>query len=60
MYLSSPQTTAILNIFEPRYRAMYNDILFNGARVIPASCCEVTTVYTSFSEDFSSVKYRTT
>ena len=21
-----------LNIFEPRYRAMYNDILFNGAR----------------------------
>jgi len=22
----------VLNIFEPRYRDMYNDILFNGAR----------------------------
>jgi Lon protease-like protein len=22
----------VLNIFEPRYRAMYNDILFNGSR----------------------------
>lgn len=27
-----PHTTPVLNIFEPRYRAMYNDILFNGAR----------------------------
>merc|ERR1719247_1159740 len=27
-----PYTTPVLNIFEPRYRAMYNDILFNGAR----------------------------
>ena len=27
-----PFTTPVLNIFEPRYRAMYNDILFSGAR----------------------------
>lgn len=27
-----PYSTNVLNIFEPRYRAMYNDILFNGAR----------------------------
>lgn len=27
-----PFTEPVLNIFEPRYRAMYNDILFNGAR----------------------------
>jgi len=27
-----PYTTTVLNIFEPRYRQMYNDILFNGAR----------------------------
>ena len=27
-----PFTQPVLNIFEPRYRAMYNDILFNGAR----------------------------
>ena len=27
-----PHTTPVLNIFEPRYRAMYNDILFSGAR----------------------------
>ena len=27
-----PYTTTVLNIFEPRYRKMYNDILFNGAR----------------------------
>lgn len=27
-----PYTTPVLNIFEPRYRAMYNDILFSGAR----------------------------
>lgn len=27
-----PYTSPVLNIFEPRYRAMYNDILFNGAR----------------------------
>jgi len=28
-----PYTTTVLNIFEPRYRKMYNDILFNGARL---------------------------
>jgi len=27
-----PYTAPVLNIFEPRYRAMYNDILFSGAR----------------------------
>lgn len=27
-----PYTTPVLNIFEPRYRKMYNDILFSGAR----------------------------
>jgi len=27
-----PYTNPVLNIFEPRYRAMYNDILFSGAR----------------------------
>lgn len=27
-----PFTTPVLNIFEPRYRAMFNDILFSGAR----------------------------
>jgi len=27
-----PYTTPVLNIFEPRYRQMYNDILFSGAR----------------------------
>ena len=27
-----PYSEHVLNIFEPRYRAMYNDILFNGAR----------------------------
>jgi len=27
-----PYTTTVLNIFEPRYRKMYNDFLFNGAR----------------------------
>ena len=27
-----PYTKPVLNIFEPRYRAMYNDILFSGAR----------------------------
>jgi len=27
-----PYTNHVLNIFEPRYRKMYNDILFNGAR----------------------------
>jgi len=27
-----PYTTNVLNIFEPRYRQMYNDILFSGAR----------------------------
>ena len=27
-----PYTTTVLNIFEPRYRKMYNDILFSGAR----------------------------
>ena len=28
----TPGSTQVLNIFEPRYRAMYNDILFSGAR----------------------------
>jgi len=27
-----PYTTPVLNIFEPRYRKMFNDILFSGAR----------------------------
>lgn len=27
-----PYTTTVLNIFEPRYRQMFNDILMNGAR----------------------------
>jgi len=27
-----PHTQPVLNIFEPRYRKMYNDILFSGAR----------------------------
>jgi len=27
-----PYTNPVLNIFEPRYRNMYNDILFSGAR----------------------------
>jgi len=27
-----PYTQPVLNIFEPRYRQMYNDILFSGAR----------------------------
>jgi len=27
-----PGSEQVLNIFEPRYRAMYNDILFNGSR----------------------------
>ena len=27
-----PYTEPVLNIFEPRYRSMYNDLLFNGAR----------------------------
>lgn len=27
-----PYTSPVLNIFEPRYRAMFNDILFSGAR----------------------------
>ena len=27
-----PHTQPVLNIFEPRYRQMYNDILFSGAR----------------------------
>jgi len=27
-----PYTKPVLNIFEPRYRKMYNDILFSGAR----------------------------
>ena len=27
-----PHTEPVLNIFEPRYRQMYNDILMNGAR----------------------------
>ena len=27
-----PHSDHVLNIFEPRYRKMYNDILFNGAR----------------------------
>lgn len=27
-----PYTSQVLSIFEPRYRAMYNDILFSGAR----------------------------
>jgi len=27
-----PYTSPVLNIFEPRYRQMYNDILMNGAR----------------------------
>eukprot|EP00961_Rhodomonas_salina_P271983 3675273-Rhodomonas_salina.2 len=31
MYLQL-NTDHTLNIFEPRYRAMYNDILFSGAR----------------------------
>jgi len=32
-----PGTEQVLNIFEPRYRQMYNDILFNGSRrfVVP-------------------------
>lgn len=32
-----PGTDQVLNIFEPRYRQMYNDILFNGSRrfVVP-------------------------
>ena len=25
-----PDTEHVLNIFEPRYRSMYNEILFNG------------------------------
>ncbi|KAJ1468545.1 hypothetical protein T484DRAFT_1854987 [Baffinella frigidus] len=28
----TPHTEPTLNIFEPRYRSMYNDILFSGAR----------------------------
>ena len=32
-----PDTEHVLNIFEPRYRSMYNEILFNGSRrfVVP-------------------------
>jgi len=29
-----PYTNPVINIFEPRYRKMYNDILFSGARRI--------------------------
>jgi Lon protease-like protein len=34
-----PHSDHVLNIFEPRYRAMYGDILFNGSRrfVVPVS-----------------------
>ena len=34
-----PESEHVLNIFEPRYRKMYNDILFNGSRrfVVPVS-----------------------
>jgi len=28
----TPHTSHVLNIFEPRYRSMYNDILLNGTR----------------------------
>jgi Lon protease-like protein len=34
-----PHSDHVLNIFEPRYRSMYSDILFNGSRrfVVPVS-----------------------
>jgi hypothetical protein len=30
--VSQPKTEHTLNIFEPRYRKLYNDILFSGSR----------------------------
>lgn len=34
-----PETEHVLNIFEPRYRAMYNEILFNGSRRFVVPMC---------------------
>lgn len=34
-----PDTEHVLNIFEPRYRAMYNEILFNGSRRFVVPMC---------------------
>ena len=35
-----PHTNHELNIFEPRYREMYNDILFNGSRRFAVPVCD--------------------
>ena len=35
-----PYSEHVLNIFEPRYRAMYNDILFNGSRRFVVPMCD--------------------
>jgi len=34
-----PDTEHVLNIFEPRYRSMYNEILFNGSRRFVVPMC---------------------
>jgi len=34
-----PESEHVLNIFEPRYRAMYSDILFNGSRRFCVPLC---------------------
>ena len=34
-----PDSEHVLNIFEPRYRSMYSDILFNGSRRFSVPMC---------------------
>jgi len=38
----TPQSNQILNIFEPRYRQMYNDILMNGSKRFVVTMCHPT------------------
>mmetsp|Transcript_26906 Transcript_26906/g.66304 ORF Transcript_26906/g.66304 Transcript_26906/m.66304 type:complete len:382 (+) Transcript_26906:48-1193(+) len=53
-YVYLPYTEHTLNIFEPRYRAMYNDILFSGSRRF--AVCTVDPKTGSFSQ-YASVLY---
>jgi hypothetical protein len=49
-----PETEHVLNIFEPRYRAMYSDILFNGSRrfVVPMCAPQEPGVFASVASVF--------
>jgi hypothetical protein len=43
-------TAQVLNIFEPRYREMYNDILFNGSRQFVVSIASDNPTESSFAK----------